>query len=308
MAAARRRKIDQRGLAARVAGGAGGAALRVLKAAGVPLMALLIYVAGVWCLWQYAARGGVRPSAPQTDAEACEWLGPRDLAEINSAVRFGNRASMYDRGICERVAACYEGKPWIDRVVAVRRHFPNRIVVDLAIRRPFAYVRSGRRLILVDRGGYRLPVKSVTQRVKPCPVIDGVRENPPSGSGHWRSRGLADSLKLASLLKGLFAERSVNMRLADVEVTEQRGTVDSLPQLVARTESGLLIDWGSFNESKSYLYPSVEEKRIELERALDEVTDPAGIESIMVRYRGCSVRPKPGWSAGIGYAPTPGDR
>ena len=308
MAARRRRTDEKRGYAARAAGAAGRGMLRLVTLCGVPAMALLIYVGGVWCLWQYAARSGVRPEAPRTDAEACEWLGPRDLAEINKAVQLGRMASMYDRDICGKVAAGYRGKPWIDRVVSVRRHFPNRIVVDLAIRRPYAYVRRGRRLILVDFRGYRLPVSPAARRERDCPVVDGVRETPPSSGELWRSRALADSLKLANLLNRIFGERSSGMRLSEVEITEQRGTVDNLPQLVARTESGMLIDWGSFNESKSYLYPSVVEKRVELERALDEVTDPADIESIMVRYRGCSVRPKPGWSAGIGYAPESGNR
>jgi hypothetical protein len=278
-------------VARKMAGGAGRGAAWLGRLLGVPVMAVLIYVAGSWCLWQYAARGAVRPSNPQTDAAGCPWLQPRDVVEINSAVSFGRRASMYDRGICSKVAARYDGNPWIERVVAVRRRFPNTIVVDLAVRRPFASVRSAGRFHVVDANACRLPVRSAGAGAAEVqyPVIEGIRVQAPVTGGNWQGRPIKDALRLAILLQEVLKGRGAGMRLASVEVVEEKGSLDDLPQMVARTASGALIDWGSYSHNSSVLIPSVQEKRKELERVLaEDVADPATLKSVIVRYKGRS--------------------
>ncbi len=266
------------------------------KVAGVPLLAAVVYVAGVWCLWQYSAREALPPTDPQTDAADCPWLAPRDVAEINSAVRFSGSASLYDRDICRQVAARYVDNAWVEEVVSVRRQFPDRVVVDLAIRQPFAYVRRGGRYYLVDRRGCRLPVKPAARPDRGHPTIKGIRTRAPSPGELWKGRPLIDSLRLAETLGGVLKGRGPGLRLSSVEVTQAQGSFDKLPQLVARTESGMIVDWGSYSDSTTYLYPSVEEKCREVEKVLDGVGEPAAIESIMVRYKGHSLRIRSDWS------------
>jgi len=296
----RKKKWDEPGALGRGASATGRGLKWCARRAAVPLLAAAIYVAGVWCLWQYAAREAVRPTDPQIDAAECSWLEPRDVAEINSAVRFGGRATLYDRDICDRVAARYAENAWVEEVVAVRRQFPDRVVVELAIREPFAYVRRGGRYYLVDRRGCRLPMKPVRRPERGRPVIRGIRA-PLSRPGEpWEGRPLADSLRLAGALAAVLEGRGAGLRLSSVEVIEEKGSFDSLPQMVARTASGLVIDWGSYNQSRTYLYPSAEEKCREIEKVLDRVGDPAAIEAIMVRYKGHSLRMRADWSAANG--------
>jgi hypothetical protein len=83
----------------------------VFKVVALPLAALAIYAAGVWCLWQYAAQGAVRPGDPSTVAADCPWLPPADVAELNAAVRLGPRASLYERWICSSVAKATSTTP-----------------------------------------------------------------------------------------------------------------------------------------------------------------------------------------------------
>ncbi len=300
--ASRKRKAKSKGprLARKAIGGVGRGLAWAGKLGGVPVMVTLIYVGGTWCLWQYAARGGIRPSDPKTDAASCPWLAPRDVAEINSAVRFGDHASMYDRGICDKVASRYVGNPWVDRVVAVRRRFPSTVEVTLAVRKPFAYVRSSGRFFLVDRKGCRLPVRSMARREGGYPTLEGIRTLAPATGKLWPGRPLQDSLRLTAILRTSLDGRGASMRLASVEVVEEKGSVDDLPQLMARTDSGLVIDWGSVSDSSTALFPSAEEKRRELERVFsEEVSDPAAIQSLVMRYKG-NVTPtlRDGWSSG----------
>jgi hypothetical protein len=296
MASRSSKKSGESGIGRRALRTVGGGLAVALRFAGVPVMGLLIYVGAVWCLWQYSARGAVRPGDPRTDAASCPWLAPRDVAEINSAVRFGRRASIYDRDICGKVARRYAANPWVDEVVSVRRRFPNSVEVDLAVRRPFAYVNRRGRYHLVDSSGCRLPVRSSAKADGDYPVIEGVRTPLPGAGEYWTGRPLSDALRLALLLNGVLEGRGPGMRLTRVRIDEERGSIDSLPQMVARTESGMVIDWGSYSESSTALFPSVVEKRRELEKALDAVEETGAIESIMVRYKAPSVRHRRGWS------------
>jgi len=298
MASRKRRKSSESGLGRRALRTVGSGAAAILRLAGVPVMGALIYVGAVWCLWQYSARGAVKPGDPRTDAASCPWLEPRDVAEINSAVRFGKRASIYDRAICREVAERYATNPWVDRVVSVRRKFPNRVEVDLAVRKPFAYVSRSGHYYLVDGSGCRLPVRRMGTREGVYPVIEGVRTPVAAAGEYWTGRSLSDSLRLAHLLNDVLEGRGPGMRLSSVRVVEERGSIDSLPQMVARTEAGMVIDWGSFSQSSTALFPSVVEKRHEIEKALNGVGEAGAIESIMVRYKAPSIRHRPGWSGG----------
>lgn len=278
-----------RGVLCAAAGAVSSAGLAMLRFAVLPGMAMLAYAGGVWALWQYAGLHAVQPADPQTDAAACPWLAPADVAAINGAARIGEGVTLYDRDLCRTAAGRYQANPWIQRVVAVRRVFPDRVVVDLAIRRPFACVRNGGSYHVVDRFGCRLPMQPGRRNEFPCVAIEGIREQPPPVGGDWAGRQMGDALRLAELLMHELGNRGRGLRLDSVEVCAAESALDGLPEFQARTESGMLIDWGSLNDIGGELLPSVEEKRRELARVLDRVDDPNRVETIMVRYRGHSL-------------------
>ncbi len=281
----------------RLAGPLGRSLAVALRFAGLPLAAAAIYAAGVWCLWQHAAADAARPCNPGTDAAACRWLSPTDVAELNDAVKLGPDRSLYDRDLCSAVAARYRESPWVERVVSVRRSFPDQVVVSLAVREPLAYVRCASGLVLVDRRGVRLPTRAARGAERNRPVVEGVHGSVPAVGAPWPGRALADALRLTEIVGEVTSGGNPGLRLTAVEVRDEQGSVDGLPQMTARTASGMVIDWGSLNDSSSYLYPSVGEKREELQRALRSLGDPAAIESVMVRYRGCSVKPRESFPA-----------
>jgi hypothetical protein len=259
---------------------------RAGRLAALPAAALAIYLAGAWCLWQYAARRATPPAAPEVDARQCPWLSPADVAGINSGVELAGRATLFDRGICRRVAAAYRGNPWVERVVSVRRRFPGRLEVELAIRKPAAYVNRAGRYYTVDRGGCRLPISPAGRPEARWPVIEGVVSAPPAAGETWNDECLADGLRLVEVLTEVLDGHGAGMRLVSVEALKPpRGAYDQRPQLTARTASGLMIDWGSFNESRTYALPSAAEKRAELERQIRLLPDPYAVSCISVRFR-----------------------
>ena len=264
------------------------------RAAALPVIALAIYLAGTWCLWQDAARRAPPPAVPEVDARQCPWLSPADVAGINGGVQLAGKSTLFDRGVCRRVAAAYRGNPWVEKVVAVRRRFPGRLEVELAIRRPAAYVNRAGRYYTVDRTGSRLPISPAARPEARYPVIEGVISTAPPAGETWNDECLADALRLIELLDEVLDGRGSGLRLVSVEaVKPPRGSYDQRPQMTARTASGLTIDWGSFNESKSYALPSAAEKRDELERQIKLLPDPATVSCISVRFRHGFVKVRP---------------
>jgi hypothetical protein len=272
----------------------GGAwALKAGRPAALPLAVLAIYAAGSWCLWQYAAHRAVPPAAAETDARGCPWLAPADVAYINICIQFPADSSLLQRDICRRVAVAYQANPWVERVVAVRRRFPDKFEVDLVIRRPVAYVDRSGTYYLVDAAGYRLPVNPVNRPGAEYPVIEGILASPPAPGEAWNDPCLADSLRLVETLAGVLDGRGAGLRLAGLEANRPlRGAYDQRPQMIAWTASGMKIDWGSFNESRTYAFPSAAEKRAELERQLNALPDPSAVGCISVRFRSPFVRPR----------------
>jgi hypothetical protein len=276
-----------------------------LRPAALPLALLAIYCAGAWGLWLYAAGRSGRPSVPEIDARQCPWLAPADLAAINSGVARAGESSLFDRDLCRRIAGCCQDSPWVERVVAVRRRFPDRVEVALVIRQPFASVHRAGLYHLVDHLGCRLPVPAAIRPDGRYPVIDGVASAPPAPGDIWNDECLDDSLRLAGLLGEVLADRGPVARLTAIEAAKPAHGHDTRPQMVAQLASGARIDWGSFNEARTCAFPSVSDKRGELERQLKLISDLSTVSCIRVRYRDGVVipRPEPLASGPIGMLP-----
>jgi hypothetical protein len=275
--------------------------VRLLRAVALPVAALAIYCAAAWGLWQYAAGHAARP----IDARQCPWLTPADVAAINSGVDTASRSSLFERDICAQVARSYQGNPWVEQVVAVRRRFPDRVEVELAIRRPFASVHRGGLYYLVDHSGCRLPVVAAFRPDSRYPVIAGVGSVPPAAGEIWGDECLNDALRLAELLNEVLAGRGAAARLTLIDVKKPARAHDLRPQMIAQTAGGTEIDWGSFNETRTYTLPSVSDKRAELERQLRLIPDLAAVSCIRVRFRDGVIVPRqePIAAGLIGMAP-----
>jgi hypothetical protein len=254
----------------------------------LPSIILAAYGGGIFGLWTYASQQALRPNIPQPNAIACQWLGLRDVAGISSKISLSPEATLYDNNICREIAASYSDSPWVDSVVQVRRSFPGSIVVDLAIRRPFALVGYKTKYYLVDHKGVRLPVSVFRKPSDQYIQIQGIDKSAPSVGCQWSGRAVSDALRLASTIKSVMKGRRSGLQLASVHVVEGSGSCDGLPQLVAQTVSGVIIDWGSFSESSTYLYPSAREKLCQLQQELKRIDSGSLVDTIVVKYK----RPK----------------
>ncbi|HOX07790.1 MAG TPA: hypothetical protein PK280_15425 [Planctomycetota bacterium] len=277
----------------------------VLLAAALPLAALAVYCAAAIGLWHLAGSRAARPTVPQMDARRCPWLTPADAAAINSGVETAARGSLFDRDLCSRVERSYRESPWVDRVVAVRRRFPDCVEVELVVRQPYAVVHRDGLYHLVDIRGCRLPVAPSARPDARYPLIEGAKTAPPAPGEVWNDECVSDALRLAELLSDVLSRRGPGGRLTLIDVSKPARGHDLRPQMIARTASGAEIDWGSFNEQRTREFPSVSDKRAELERQLDLIPDLSAVSRIRVRFRdGVIVRRQEPLAAGaIGMVP-----
>lgn len=147
---------------ARVWGEKTGRALRPF----LPLLFLAsVYVLAVTALWLPVRNDGQailtreRLLAPIMCTKPWPWVSETEWRQVAHVALAGEGRSVFEPGLAGELAKAYEASPWIERVGAVRLHYPARVSVEhMAPRIPFARVDADGGYLVVDRNGYVLPM------------------------------------------------------------------------------------------------------------------------------------------------------
>lgn len=212
------------------------------------LAAFALYAGTCAALWRVAARGSdayviVPDAIDHTRAPA--WLPPAEIARVNALGKSVRGRSILDPDLTHDLAACYEESPWVSRVMHVRRVYPNRLDVKLAIRRPFAAVERGSGPpVVLDRTGVRLPASAEPGGL---PRLAGVVSPPPAGGAVWEDVRVLDGLRVLrryreyvdsdALLQATFAPGEV--RVGEWSRADGRPVVE-----IVAGASGFRVIWG----------------------------------------------------------------
>jgi hypothetical protein len=221
-------------------------------------------------------------------AVAPRWV-PADSQGVE-LVRVGkDGSSLYDPGLVERVGRAFEDCPWIRRVTAVERVFPDQLRVRFEYRTPHVAVRrqGGAGYVIVDAEGVRLP----GVYVDPPPscartvAITGVASLPPEPGRAWAD----PSLKAAMVLADLAQENALlaRLRVREVDVSNAGGKVDPRKSEVTFViASGCSIAWGRAPGAGKFGEPSLEEKLENLREVLAVYPGLQGVRTVKVYFRG----------------------
>jgi len=146
------------------------------------------------------------------------------------------------------VARAYEQSPWVRRTLSVRRCFPNRLQVQLDLRRPYTWVEYRGHSYLVDREGvwldsriYRVPAGGL--RCAPIRITQ-VEHQPVLGKV-WDDPGVQLGLDMARYIE---ANEALFQRfgLRGVEIRQEGSlTGGNRNCAVLMTGVGTEIRWGS---------------------------------------------------------------
>lgn len=193
------------------------------------------------------------PPVPWLDREA--FLADVRRTDPSGILRGG--CSYFTPDLAARVAAAYEASPWVRRVQAVRRRFPNRLEIRLSVREPFAEVRwplsggasggRGEGRAVVDRSGivlsprvYRFPPEGLG---RPPILLERRPGAPPQEGGRWACEEVAAALALLRYLEERPELRRLEM--TGLHVRTEGGLLRRERLcLVLRTERGPDILWG----------------------------------------------------------------
>jgi hypothetical protein len=199
-----------------------------------------------------------------------EW---RRLAQLGAP--FEGR-SVFDTGLGAEMARAYESSPWIERVGAVRLHYPATVSIEgVRPRYPFARVETDGGWLVVDRKGYVLPMSAGDL------ALAGPR---PATNAPW--------VEVPSVL-GPHARRTApGERVTDSEAREGLGLLETAHEILSRspgalkavrvqrdpagtwrvlTAGGPVIEWGYWqDEQRPSGEPCLREKKQWLARRLAE--------------------------------------
>jgi hypothetical protein len=173
------------------------------------------------------------------------WAGAavrRDLAVLPGIPA---RFSIMQPGICETIAKAFEANPWVDEVISVRKIYPNRVAVEMRLRRPVAGVRFAGRYYLVDANARRLTrgIQGWPQGTDALPVLlSSDATLPPLGEA-WPG----DAVKAgAAVAKTLLDHRDkLPTRFAAIDVTNIGPRRDiRKSDIILVTHEGTFVKWG----------------------------------------------------------------
>jgi len=226
---------------------------------------------------------------PRVASEGCapEWLPAPEVERLNSLASGVHGTSILSPHLARDLAACYEESPWVSRVLHIRRAYPNRLDVALAIREPVAFVRkSSGPTVVLDAEGWRLPVSA-----DPAALVrlTGTVSPPPRAGSRWDSLRVTDGLRALGRYLAFVGEEPSRGRFAPVELRVGGWSrPDGRPLIEIVTKRGFPIVWGVDlpGGAASVAGPSAEEKLAALATTLPKVTrQTRPIAYLSVRHR-----------------------
>ena len=173
------------------------------------------------------------------------WAGASVRRDLSILPGIPDRFSIMTPRICERVATAFQMNPWVDEVVSVRKVYPNRIAVELRLRRPVAGVRVAGKYYLIDAWGRRLTngLSGWPMGSDALPVIVTADATMPRRGVAWPS----DAVKAgASVARTLLENRDkLPTRFAMIDCVNM-GTRRDLRKsdIVLVTHEGTFVRWG----------------------------------------------------------------
>jgi hypothetical protein len=255
------------------------AALRGVFVAGFALVILLVHRQ----VFSFIAQRHQFAAPEIKTAVAPRWAKSQgeELVRIEGAGR-----SIFDPELVERVGKTFEACPWIRKVTAVERVFPDRLLIKFEYRRAHAAVRRENGYVLVDRDGVRLPgVYTTPPTCERAVQITGLASLPPEPGKVWDD----GSLRAAVAMVDFIPESSLLSRLGirEVDVANFGGRQDprrSEMSLVA--SSGCVVAWGRTSQTSKFGDLSTEEKLENLREVLAVYPDLNGLKRVTLYFRG----------------------
>lgn len=173
------------------------------------------------------------------------WLTADIENDIFAVSCLSRRFSIQEPEITTSIANGLAHSPWVRKVIAVRKRYPNRLAIELELRRPIAYVDYRGTFYAVDRFGVRLPAVSRDLQKAPwrLPCILAGRNEPPAVTEPWQGDIVPHAASVAATIDEAGERFPVTVVALDVRFKYRNGQAD--PDVTLYTTEGPHIKWGS---------------------------------------------------------------
>jgi hypothetical protein len=251
----------------------------LLFAGGFALVVLLIHREVYWFITR-------RPqfSVPEIQsAVAPRWAEQFGVETVRVE---GQGTSIFDPGLVGRVGLAFESCPWIKRVVAVERDFPDRLRVRFEYRRAHVAVRRPNGYVLVDEEGVRLPGVFIDPPAcERGAVVTGLTSPPAEPGKKWDDPGLAEAMAMAEVVHRNDLLRRIGVR--EIDVSNFGGRADARrSEVVLVTAAGCEVAWGRTGSTARFGDPSMEEKLESLREVMAAYPELNGLRRVKLYFRG----------------------
>ncbi len=154
--------------------------------------------------------------------------------------------SLFEKDLTTKVAKTLESNPLVLKVHSVKKVFPDKLSIELELRRPMAVLRKNGTFYLLDDEGVVLPVAYYSwpsdQGNTPYIQSVNVKKAPRSGE-RLDDSGIRAGIDLVKFLKDNDAHRKLGIKVVDVS-NVGRGRTRGESDIVLWTNDGVAIKWG----------------------------------------------------------------
>ncbi|HEV3029264.1 MAG TPA: hypothetical protein VG457_16920 [Planctomycetota bacterium] len=254
-------------------------ALRGLFVIGLGLVVLLVHRE----VFAFIAQRRQFSAPPIKTAVAPQWSNRQgqEIVRIDGAGR-----SLFDPQLVEKVGKTFEACPWVRKVTAVERIFPDQLVIKFEYRRAHVAVRRENGFVLVDRDGVRLPGVYTTPPACERPVqVTGIASLPPEPGQVWKDESLNAAVMMADYIPGSTLLGRLGIR--EVDVANYGGRQDPRrSEMSLVTSNGCVVAWGRTSATSRFGDLSTEEKLENLREVLAVYPDLNGLKRVTLYFRG----------------------
>ncbi len=261
-------------------------ALRGLFVIGLGLVVMLVHRE----VFAFIAERRQYSAPPIKTAVAPKWSNSQgqEIVRIDGAGR-----SLFDPQLVEKVGKTFEACPWVRKVTAVERVFPDQLQIKFEYRRAHVAVRRENGFVLVDRDGFRLPGVYATPPACDRPIqVTGLASQPPEPGQPWKDEALNAAVAMADYIPGSTLLSRLGIR--EVDVANFSGRQDPRrSEMSLVTSNGCVVAWGRTSTTSKFGDLSTEEKLENLREVLAVYPDLNGLKRVTLYFRGSrSVEPR----------------
>ena len=210
-------------------------------------------------------------------------MTPGVRREILNLPGVPERFSIFDDKAVRDVHDAYAGYSWVKEVRSIKKVYPNKLSMELVIRRPVVRVRDGNRYYLADAEGVRLSARHYdTDAALKLPYLYGMKEKIPA-VGKKFAVEVAAGIEVVTVLASADFYDELDVTAIDLSnLGGRRSRTES--EIVVWTATRAAITWGRSTAYAKFGELPVADKLKNLEKINGQRPGLRGLHTVRLEF------------------------